>query len=141
MNSIDEIIEIYKRDFDVTMLDESLQRTVAERMQMLEEMVRLVDQAPGERKLADNPVLLLLGILEQSGIEFIVVGGLAAVAHGSLSFTSRVDVVYARHGRNIERLVDALADHGPSLRGAPPDMSFCFDLETTQAGLNFRPGD
>ena len=51
MNSIDEIIEIYKRDFDVTMVDESLGRTVAERMQMLDEMVSLVDQAPEEGRI------------------------------------------------------------------------------------------
>ena len=36
MNSIDEIIEIYKRDVDVTMIDEGLKRTVEERMQSLE---------------------------------------------------------------------------------------------------------
>jgi hypothetical protein len=52
MNSIDEIIEIYKRDFDVTMVDESLKCTVEERMLALEEMARFVDevQGPGSRE-------------------------------------------------------------------------------------------
>src|SRR5438552_1014002 len=37
MNSIDEIIEIYKRDVDVTLIDEALKRTVEERLRALEE--------------------------------------------------------------------------------------------------------
>ena len=35
-NSIDEIIEIYKRNVDVSLLDECLKRTVEERLRMLE---------------------------------------------------------------------------------------------------------
>ena len=57
MNSIDEIIEIYKRDIDVTMLDESLKRTVEERMQALEEMARLVEEVRKQRGLADDAIL------------------------------------------------------------------------------------
>jgi hypothetical protein len=37
MDSISEIIEIYKRDIDVTLLDESLRRTPEERLRALEE--------------------------------------------------------------------------------------------------------
>jgi hypothetical protein len=40
MNSLDEIIEIYKRDVDVTMIDASLRRTVEERILALEEFER-----------------------------------------------------------------------------------------------------
>jgi hypothetical protein len=37
MNSIDEIIALYKRDVDVTLIDESLRLTVEERLRRLEE--------------------------------------------------------------------------------------------------------
>ena len=37
MNSIDEIIELYKRDVDVTLLDEMLKLSVEERIRRLEE--------------------------------------------------------------------------------------------------------
>lgn len=37
MSSIDEIIELYKRDVDVTLLEESLKRTPEERILALEE--------------------------------------------------------------------------------------------------------
>jgi hypothetical protein len=75
--------------------------------------------------------------LDEADAEFIVVGGLAAVAHGSVRFTQDVDVVYARNVPNLQRLVSALAAHEPALRGAPPGLPFRFDLETLRAGLNF----
>lgn len=37
MSSIDEIIELYQRDVDVTLLDEMLKLTVEERIRRLEE--------------------------------------------------------------------------------------------------------
>ena len=37
MNSLDEIIEIYKRDVDRTLVDACLKRTVEERIQALED--------------------------------------------------------------------------------------------------------
>ena len=50
MNSIDEIIEIYKRDVDITMIDENLKRTVAERMQTLEAMAEFVEECRRSRE-------------------------------------------------------------------------------------------
>jgi hypothetical protein len=40
MSSIDEIINLYKRDVDVTLIDECLKRTVEERIRALEEFQR-----------------------------------------------------------------------------------------------------
>lgn len=37
MNSLDEIIAVYMRDVDVTLIDASLRRTVEERLRALEE--------------------------------------------------------------------------------------------------------
>jgi len=37
MNSLDEIIAVYMRDVDVTLIDASLRRTVEERLTALEE--------------------------------------------------------------------------------------------------------
>jgi predicted nucleotidyltransferase len=71
------------------------------------------------------------------GVEFILVGGVAAIAHGSARATYDVDVVYARGKANFERLVAALQPLSPYLRGAPPGLPFRWDLRTVQAGLNF----
>jgi hypothetical protein len=44
MNSIDEIIEIYKRDVDVTLIDEALRRTVEERLQALQDFEKFREE-------------------------------------------------------------------------------------------------
>src|SRR5205807_1549900 len=79
----------------------------------------------------------LLRVLAASGVEFLVVGGVAAVAHGSPRSTQDVDVVYSRDRRNLVKLVDALTPLHPYLRGAPPGLPFRFEIETLTAGLNF----
>src|SRR5262249_30586722 len=75
--------------------------------------------------------------LARSKVEFILVGGVAAAAHGAARATYDVDVVYSRSTDNIRRLVDALGPLQPSLRGAPPNLPFVFDVPTVTAGLNF----
>ena len=79
----------------------------------------------------------LLRTLASSGVEFILVGGVAAVAHGSPRSTQDVDVVYRRDARNLALLTSALLPYQPYLRGAPPRLPFRFDVETLQSGLNF----
>lgn len=49
--------------------------------------------------------------LAQGDVEFIVVGGVAARAHGSARLTNDLDVVYRRTPENIARLASALAPH------------------------------
>ena len=44
MSSIDEIIERYKRDVDLTLIDAALRRTVEERIQALEEFERFREE-------------------------------------------------------------------------------------------------
>ena len=64
----------------------------------------------------------LLGVLGQNRIEFIIVGGLAATAHGSSRFTKDLDIVYHRTSDNVTRLVNALANYELYLRGAHPGL-------------------
>ena len=70
-------------------------------------------------------------------VDFIVVGGLAAIVHGSPRLTQDVDVVYSRTPDNLQRIVDALRPHEPYLRGAPPGLPFLWDARTLKNGLNF----
>ena len=74
--------------------------------------------------------------LGESGVEFIIVGGLAATIHGSARLTQDVDFVYSRTGANIERLVAALGPQAPYLRGAPPGLPFDWSEATIERGLN-----
>jgi hypothetical protein len=70
-------------------------------------------------------------------VQVILVGGVAATAHGSARLTQDVDLVYARSPENIERLVRALAPFRPYLRGAPAGLPFQWSPATIQRGLNF----
>jgi hypothetical protein len=79
----------------------------------------------------------LLTALTNAGVEFIVIGGFAATAHGSAHVTVDLDVVYGRTPANIARLATALEPLAPYLRGAPPGLPFRFDPPTIARGLNF----
>jgi hypothetical protein len=79
----------------------------------------------------------ILRCLAEGQVDFILIGGAAAQAHGSARLTRDIDVVYSRSARNIVRLVAALAPHRPYLRGAPPGLPFVFDEPTVGRGLNF----
>ncbi|UCC32323.1 MAG: hypothetical protein JSU86_08575 [Phycisphaerales bacterium] len=79
----------------------------------------------------------LLRVLAEAKVQFVLVGGAAAIAHGSARQTLDVDVVYARSPENIRRLADAIAPHDPYLRGAAPGLPFSWNTDTISSGLNF----
>jgi predicted nucleotidyltransferase len=79
----------------------------------------------------------LLRLLTENEVEFIIVGGAAATAHGSARLTFDLDVVYKRSNENIARIVNVLKPIQPYLRGAPPGLPFDWSVETIEKGLNF----
>ncbi len=87
----------------------------------------------------------LLTPLLRHGVDFVMVGGMAGLSHGSSYPSYDLDVVYARDRDNIGRLVDALREIGVKLRGAPADLPFLLDAKTIENGSNFtfitRHGD
>lgn len=79
----------------------------------------------------------LLKELHRLHVEFVIIGGMAAVAHGSAYLTLDLDLCYSRKKENLERLSEALAPFHPLLRGAPPDLPFSLDISALKSGLNF----
>lgn len=79
----------------------------------------------------------LLRTLAQHRVEFILVGGAAATAHGSARLTQDLDIVYRRTVENLARLATCLAPVKPYLRGAPTGLPFQWDADTLNRGLNF----
>ena len=79
----------------------------------------------------------LLRALAEKGVRFILVGGAAAVAHGSARLTSDVDIVYDRAPENLARVIEALSGLQPRLRGAPSNLPFLWDERTLARGMNF----
>ena len=78
-----------------------------------------------------------LRLLAENKIYCVIVGGVAAGAHGSSHGTSDVDACYARDPENLKKLAEALRSVHATLRGAPKDIPFILDDETLRRGLNF----
>jgi hypothetical protein len=94
----------------------------------------LVDAELSDQPLKAGPLLRTLG---HHAVDFVVIGGLAGLAHGSAYPTFDLDVAYARDRANIERMADALKEIGVTLRGAPPDLPFQIDAQALSNGSNF----
>ncbi|HTV55896.1 MAG TPA: hypothetical protein VMI06_13410 [Terriglobia bacterium] len=62
--------------------------------------------------------LALLGTLAKHHVDFIVVGGVAAVLQGAPIATFDLDVVHSRSSENIDRVLKALDDLSASYRTA-----------------------
>jgi hypothetical protein len=79
----------------------------------------------------------LVEALDRHAVDFIVIGGIAGIIHGSSHTTYDFDVLYARDDKNLDRMVAALGEMGVTLRGAPADLPFQLDARTLAAGCNF----
>lgn len=79
----------------------------------------------------------LLEALVEGDVDFVIVGAVALVLHGSARATQDLDVCYAREPENLGRLARALQEFDPRLRGAPAGLPFRLDARTLQSGLNF----
>ena len=122
---------------DLSLLRESLKLTPTERLRRHEQAVALVQalKNPGEVKLDLLPALI--PALCESGVKFVLIGGLAAAVHGATYATRDLDVCYSRHLDNLEKLARALAPFSPRLRDAMPELPFALDFATLRAGCNF----
>ena len=83
-----------------------------------------------------QPQALIHTLIEHK-VDFVVVGGLAAMSHGSAYPSFDLGVTHARDRANLERFAHALRDLSATLRGAPPDVPFQLDAESLEAGAHF----
>jgi hypothetical protein len=73
---------------------------------------------------------LLLQALVRRGVDFVVIGGIAAVAYGSARNTFDLDITYAADPANLEALGRALIDVNARSRGVEEDVPFTPDGAT-----------
>jgi hypothetical protein len=71
----------------------------------------------------------IIAILGRHQVRYVVIGGLAAVLHGSPIITADADICPARDKENLRRLADALRDLQARLRvaGQPEGVAFPYD--------------
>jgi predicted nucleotidyltransferase len=72
----------------------------------------------------------LLKRLVAHGVDFVVVGGIAMVSHGSARVTQDLDICYATDAANLEALGAALVQLGAQLRGTEDAVPFVPDART-----------
>jgi hypothetical protein len=134
---------------DLSLLRENLEKSIEDRWEenrraaLFAETLRL-SQPPGKLRASQpprrqslfNPEALVRRFADHH-VEFVLIGGLAMVAHGSSAVTKDLDLCYSRTPANMIALADALAPIHPYHRGVPPGLPFRFDVPTMQAGLNF----
>jgi predicted nucleotidyltransferase len=88
---------------------------------------------PRGNPLAEWPELhleALLRALVSHGVDFVIVGGIAVIAHGSARITRDLDVCYATDQSNLDVLGAALLDLGARLRGVSEEVPFVPDGRT-----------
>ncbi len=82
---------------------------------------------PEWREFAAGPILRRL---DAANVDFVVIGGIAAVAHGSPQITQDLDIVFATDDANLVRLGSALQDLKATLRGVTDDVPFVPDARS-----------
>lgn len=69
----------------------------------------------------------LLQPLVERGVDFVIIGGVAAVLHGSARITQDLDIVFATDETNLQALGKVLVGLKARLRGGPDDVPFVPD--------------
>jgi hypothetical protein len=71
----------------------------------------------------------ILRTLDRHGVDYILIGGLAARLHGSPLMTDDVDITPTADPENLRRLVAALRELGAELRVAGMDEGLPFEFD------------
>jgi hypothetical protein len=75
----------------------------------------------------------ILEVLARHDVDFVVIGGLAALAHGSNIPTRDVDITPDREAANLGRLSDALRELEAQVRFGDEQVPFAHDAESLAA--------
>lgn len=84
--------------------------------------------------IQDTPRLLTL--LVDAGVRFVVIGGVAAIAHGASTFTRDLDVLVTFDADNIARMLGALREHDPRAALDPAHRPIPSDLQALDGFRN-----
>lgn len=72
----------------------------------------------------------ILGLLTKRGVDFVVIGGYAAVLHGSPRVTQDLDITFATDPPNLDALAKVLTDLRARLYGVGDEVPFVADQRT-----------
>ena len=72
----------------------------------------------------------MLEVLVRHEVDFVVIGGIAAILYGSSQLTTDLDIAFAPDPANLNALGDALVGLEARLRGVRDDVPFVPDAST-----------
>ncbi len=72
----------------------------------------------------------ILRRLTEAGVDFVVIGGIAMILHGSARLTRDVDIVFAGDEGNLAALGEVLVGLGATPRGVDEEVPFVADERT-----------
>src|SRR5215216_2454166 len=72
----------------------------------------------------------LIERLAEARVDYVVIGGIALVLHGSARLTRDLDIVFAPDEANLRTLGRVLVDLNAKLRGVDEDVPFVPDERT-----------
>ena len=75
--------------------------------------------------------IAMFGSLAEHGVEYVLIGGLAAVIHGSPTFTGDADICPARTPSNLDRLAAALRALDARIRNVDVPQGAEFTCDAT----------
>ena len=75
-------------------------------------------------------LLSMMAGLIATEVEFVVIGGVAARAHGSPRITEDLDICYSTATGNLDRLAELLESWNAYPRGVEPGLPFIMDRRT-----------
>ncbi len=79
----------------------------------------------------------LIQAVADANVEFVIVGGWAAIFHGSARTTQDLDICFSRERANLRKLAVALAPFHPRPVDFPADLPFVWDETTLHNGTVF----
>ena len=88
---------------------------------------------PKDKRPAKWPELDAEGMLRrltEAGVDFVVIGGIAMLLHGSARLTRDLDIVFAPDDGNLEALAGVLVGLKAELREITDDVPFIPDSQT-----------
>lgn len=84
--------------------------------------------------MSNHGFFQILRTLNEHGVRYVLIGGLAAILWGSDYITKDVDVCYARDDENLKALVRALRSLDAHLRGWPEGVPEFIDERAFKLG-------
>jgi hypothetical protein len=124
----------HQGDVDMTQIEKLLTLTPSERVRRHEGWRHLRDRTG----VIPNFVAVIAGRLSRARVEFIIVGGVCGILHGSPYITPNIDICYRPTPDNIRALTAALASLRPVAQFFPDGPECAFDPSTVQFARNLR---